>query len=270
MSRDEPNSLNQSKNSNQIIKQPKHTDEGLLNKELFRNIEILDNENNQLKAALTELQEDLKEKDNSIEESHKIITKLKDEYSKIIKEYQNLERINKELNKENDINKKAVEAARKNNELINKLKEKNEELNDEANRLRKDNALMKSKIINNNNISSKKEQDIKDKELIINDLKERSDNWVNLIKEREQLINEQSSKIKELSEIIDRKDEQLKLMVNFSKEINKENKSNVQELTKQAVKTIKVFYNTLNNSPHNNFDSGYKIECKNEPVNIEK
>ena len=58
MSRDEPNSLNQSKNSNQIIKQPKHTDEGLLNKELFRNIEILDNENNQLKAALTELQED--------------------------------------------------------------------------------------------------------------------------------------------------------------------------------------------------------------------
>ena len=270
MSKDEPNSLNQSKNSNQIIKQPKHTDEGLLNKELFRNIEILDNENNQLKAALTELQEDLKEKDNSIEESHKIITKLKDEYSKIIKEYQNLERINKELNKENDINKKAVEAARKNNELINKLKEKNEELNDEANRLRKDNALMKSKIINNNNISSKKEQDIKDKELIINDLKERSDNWVNLIKEREQLINEQSSKIKELSEIIDRKDEQLKLMVNFSKEINKENKSNVQELTKQAVKTIKVFYNTLNNSPHNNFDSGYKIEFKNEPVNMEK
>ena len=88
---------------------------------------------------------------------------------------------------------------------------------------------MKSKIISNNNISSKKEQDIKDKELIINDLKERSDNWVNLIKEREQIINEQSLKIKELSEIINRKDDQLKLMVNFSKEINKENKSNVQE-----------------------------------------
>ena len=163
-----------------------------------------------------------------------------------------------------------MEAARKNNDIMNKLKEKNEELNDEANRLRKDNALMKSKIINNNNISSKKEQDIKDKELIINNLKERSDNWVNLIKEREQIMNEQSSKIKELSEIINRKDEQLKLMVNFSKEINKENKSNVQELTKQAVKTIKVFYNTLNNNPHINFDSGYKIEFKNDPINLEK
>ena len=269
MSRDEGTSINQSKLSNQIIKQPKLSEEGLLSKELFRNIEILDNENNQLKAALTELKEDLKEKDNSIEESHKIITKLKDQYSKIIKEYQNLERLNNELNKENEINKKLVESARKSNDLINKVKEKNEELSDEANRLRKDNALMKSKIIANNNVSSKKEQDIKDKELIINDLKERSNNWVNLVKEREQIISEQSSKIKELTEILSRKDEQLKLMVNFSKEINKENKSNVQELTKQAVKTIKVFYNTLNNSPNNNFDSGYKIEFKDEPITFE-
>ena len=164
MSKEEGTSINQSKLSNQIIKQPKLSDEGLLNKELFRNIEILDNENNQLKAALTELQEDLKEKDNSLEESHKIITKLKDQYSKIIKEYQNLERLNNELNKENEINKKAVESSRKSNDLINKLKEKNEELSDEANRLRKDNALMKYKLIANNNISTKKEQDITDKE----------------------------------------------------------------------------------------------------------
>ena len=270
MSRDEGNSINKSQTSNQIINKPKLSDEGLLNKELFKNIEMLDSENNQLKAALTELQEDLKEKDNSIEESHKIITKLKDEYSKIIKEYQNLERINGELSKENEINKKAVENARKTSDLINKLKEKNDELTDEANRLRKDNALMKSKIISNNNINSKNEQDIKDKELIINDLKERSDSWVNLVKEREQLINEQSLKIKELSDIIDRKDEQLKLMVNFSKEINKGNKSNVQELTKQAVQTIKVFYNSLNNSPNNTFDFGNKIEFKDDPVELEK
>jgi len=269
MSRDEGNSINKSQMSNQIINKPKLSDEGLLNKELFKNIEMLDSENNQLKAALTELQEDLKEKDNSIEESHKIITKLKDEYSKIIKEYQNLERINGELTKENEINKKAVENARKTSDIINKLKEKNDELTDETNRLRKDNALMKSKIISNNNMNVKKEQDIKDKELIINDLKERSDNWVNLVKEREQLINEQSLKIKELTDIIDRKDEQLKVMVNFSKEINKGNKSNVQELTKQAVQTIKVFYNSLNNSPNSTLDFGNKIEFRDEPVALE-
>ena len=73
------------------------SDEGLLNKELFKNIGIHDTENNQLNASLSEWQEDLKEKDNSIEESKEIITKLKDEYSKIIKEYQNLEWINDEL-----------------------------------------------------------------------------------------------------------------------------------------------------------------------------
>ena len=128
---------------------------------------------------------------------------------------------------------------------------------------------MKNKLISNNSSSNKKEQDLKDKELIITDLKEKADNWVLMIKDRENLINEQSKKIKELNEIILRKDDQLKLMVNFSKEINKENKSNVAELTKQAVKTIKVFYNTLNNSGKNNIDSGYRVEFKNTATTFE-
>ena len=138
MSKDEENP----DNNNQIIKQLKYSEDGLLNKELFRNIEILDNENNQLKLLLAELREDLKEKDNSIEESHKIINKLKDEYSKIIKDYQNLEKLNNELSKENDINKNIVENSKKANELMNKLKEKNDDLLDEVNRLKKDNALI--------------------------------------------------------------------------------------------------------------------------------
>ena len=263
MSNEEVNPENKSTLINQIIKQQKFSDDQLLNKELFRNIELLDNENNQLKIVLKELKEDLKEKDNTIDESHKIINKLKDEYSKIIKDYQNIEKLNNELIKENEINKKIVENSQKTNELLNKLKEKNEDLIEETNKLKKENALMKAKIVSNNNLYSKKEQDMKEKDLIINDLKERGQNFSTLIKEREQLINEQSQKIKDLTETIERKDEQLKVMVNFSKEINKENKSNVQELTKQAVKTIKVFYNTLNNSPHTNFDSGTKIEFKN-------
>ena len=267
MSKDEENP----DNNNQMIKQPKYSEDGLLNKELFRNIEILDNENNQLKLLLAELREDLKVKDNSIEESHKIINKLKDEYSKIIKDYQNLEKFNNELSKENDINKNIVENSKKANELMNKLKEKNDDLLDEVNRLKKDNALMKTKLVSNNNLTTKKDQDIKEKELIINDLKQKGENWSSSIKEREQIINEQSIKIKELSDIISRKDEQLKVMVNFSKEINKENKTNVQELTKQAVKTIKVFYNTLNNAGYNNhFDTGNRVEIKEDNPPSEK
>ena len=260
MSNEELNPENKSTLINQIIKQQKFSDDQLLNKELFRNIELLDNENNQLKIVLKELKEDLKEKDNTIDESHKIINKLKDEYSKIIKDYQNIEKLNNELIKENEINKKIVENSQKTNELLNKLKEKNEDLIEDTNKLKKENALMKAKIVSNNNLYSKKEQDMKEKDLIINDLKERGQNFSTLIKEREQLINEQSQKIKDLTETIERKDEQLKVMVNFSKEINKENKSNVQELTKQAVKTIKVFYNTLNNAGYNNMDTGNRIE----------
>ena len=255
-------SFSQSAQASQFIHQNKIST-GLVNNELLKNIEILDSENSQLKAALTELQEDLKDKENSIEESHKIITKLKDEYSKLIKEFQNLEQINNDLMQENEFNKKAAEGSIKANELISKLKKQTNDLINETNLLKKENLSMKSKIISNSNNNNKKEQDLKDKELIISDLKEKADSWVTMIKDREQIINEQSKKIKELNDIILRKDDQLKLMVNFSKEINKENKSNVAELTKQAVKTIKVLYNTLNNNAKNVIDSGYRVEFKN-------
>ena len=261
MSLDNP-SLNQSAQTSQIIRQTKMSS-GAVNNELLKNIEILDAENTQLKAALSELQEDLKDKENSIEESHKIITKLKDEYSKLIKEYQNLEQINNELVSENELNKKVAEGSKKANELISKLQKQTTDLINETNILKKENLSMKSKLISNSNSTNKKEQDLKDKDLIITDLKEKADNWVTMIKEREKLINEQSKKIRELNELISRKDEQLKMMVNFSKEINKENKSNVAELTKQAVKTIKVFYNTLNNNARNTIDNGYRVEFKN-------
>lgn len=73
-----------------------------------------------------------------------------------------------------------------------------------------------------------------------------------MLQDRELLIETYSKKINELNQIINQKNEQLKLMVNFSKEINNENKLNVKELTKQAVKTIKVFYNTINNKDNKN------------------
>ena len=261
-------SLNQSNQNSQFIRQAKMSSSAV-NNELLKNIEILDSENTQLKAALGELQEDLKDKENSIEESHKIITKLKDEYSKLIKEYQNLEQINNDLISENELNKKSSENYKKANDMISKLQKLNNDLINENNLIKKENNTMRNKLISNNNSSNKKEQDLKDKELIISDLKEKADNWVSMIKDRENLINEQSKKIKELNEIILRKDDQLKLMVNFSKEINKENKSNVAELTKQAVKTIKVFYNTLNNNAKNTIDNGYRVEFKNSATTFE-
>ena len=48
MSNEERNSENKLPLINQIISQSKFSDDQFLNKELFRNIEILDSENNQL------------------------------------------------------------------------------------------------------------------------------------------------------------------------------------------------------------------------------
>ena len=265
---DEIHSISQVFQKSNIINQSKLSS-GAINNELLKNIEILEEENVQLKTALSELQEDLKDKENSIEESQKIIMKLKDEYSKIIKELQNLEQLNSDLVNQNELNKKEIENAKKSNNLISKLQIKNNELNNEINILKKENNSLKSKITNNNTNTSKKEKDLKNKDFIINNLKQKSDNWMLMIKERENLINEQSNKIKELNEVISRQEEELKLMMDFSKNINKENKTNVSEITKQAVKTIKLFYNSLNTSEKNNlYDNGYRIEFKNSNNNF--
>ena len=261
-------SISQTIKKSHIITQSKLSS-GVLSNELLKNIEILEEENTQLKTALSELQEDLKDKENSIEESQKIITKLKDEYSKIIKELQNLEQINNELINENELNKKEIENAKRTNKLFQKLQTKNNELNTEINILKKENNSLKTKINTNNTGANKKEKDLKNKEFIINNLKQKSDNWIFMIKERENLINEMSNKIKELNGIIKRQEEELKLMMNFSKSINKENKTNVSEITKQAVKTIKLFYNSLNNNSNNNLNyNGYRIEFKNTNKNL--
>ena len=266
MSADNP-SFNHSIQRTYITHHSKLTS-GALSNELLKNVEILEEENSQLKIALTELQEDLRDKENSIDESQKIITKLKDEYSKIIKELQNLEKLNSKLISENELNKKEIENAKKANILLTKLQNKNNDLNTEINLLKKENISLKSKININNTSTNKKEKDLKNKDYIINNLRQKGDNWVLMIKERDKIISEQSKKINELNEIISRKTEELKLMMNFSKNINKENKTNISEITKQAVKTIKLFYNDMNKENDNNSrDNGYRILFKNSNNN---
>lgn len=242
---------------------------GFLNNELLKNIEILEEENSQLKLALSDLQEDLKDKENSIDESQKIIMKLKDEYSKLIKELQNIEQINNKLTNENEINKKEIENAKKSNNLVIKLQNKNNDLNNEKNLLKKENISLKSKININNTSKSKNEKELKNKEVAMNNLKQKYDNLEIMIKDKDKTINELNIKIKELNQVISSQKEELKLMVDFSKNINKENKTNISEITKQAVKTIKLFYNDMNKNYSNSInDNGYRIEFKDTNANI--
>lgn len=180
-----------------------------------------------------------------------------------MKEFLAFQNLNKELTEENENQRKTLENLARSHQIFEKTKKKFEALSNENEKLKKENNALRSTLVKNGNAVNQKEKDLKDKEMLISDLKDRTENWLTMIKEREQIILDANKKIKELNDVIAQKDEQLKVMVNFSKEINNENKSNVAELTKQAVKTIKIFYNTMNNSNKDQIDNSSKIEFKN-------
>ena len=214
---------------------------------------------------MSELNADLKDKESSLEQSQKIILKLKNEYQKIIKEYKTLEEYNNELEQKNVSIQKIHDGYTKNQLVYEKTLKQNEQLKTELEKIKKESKYYKDNYATKLNEYNKKEKEAKDKDSLINELKTSGNKFLNMIKERENLIQSCTNKINELNLQLEQKEEQLKMMVNFSKEINKENKSNVQELTKQAVKTIKIFYNTLNNNNGSNDDYN-QLEIKSVPI----
>ena len=237
---------------------------------LVKNLEVLDNDNNKLREALSELNLELKEKEKEINESQKILRKINEEYTQLIKEFKKLEEQKNLYQQENDKNKKMLDNMNKKFNDYDKIMKQNEQLKNE---------LIKNKEIMNNlkgnytNVSNGFniiEKDRKDKEIIIKDLKIEGNKIINMLKDRELLIEEYSKKVAELNQIIKEKDEKLKLMINLSKELNTENKINIKELTKQAVKTIKVFYNYMNNKDNSTQVNFVEIIRSDNDKNINK
>jgi archaellum component FlaC len=263
------NSIYNDLNNSQNNLNPKNRDLNLIssnngNKSLLRNVQFLEEENNKLRELLSDLNNEMKEKEEALNESQKIILKLKEEYSQIMKEYKKVEIEKNKLLENKENTQKIFDNMSKNQIEFEKITKQNEQLKQELMRLKGNINYYKSYYSNITNDLNKLEKNNKTKELIIKDLKIEGDKCVNMLQDRELLIETYSKKINELNNIINQKNEQLKLMVNFSKEINNENKSNVKEITKQAVKTIKVFYNTLNNKDNKNQINF--IEIKNSKV----
>ena len=232
---------------------------------LLKNIQFLDSDNVKLREALKEINIELHEKEEALNESQKLIKKINSEYTQILNQYKSLEEEKNKLKKEN-------EKLQKMNNNLNQILKKEEKKEKQNEKIKSE--LIKTKEKSNNlkgnysNIScdfNKIEKDMKYKEIIINDLKIEGNKIVNMLQDRELLIQEYNKKISELNDTIKQKDEQLKLMLNFSKELNNENKTNIKELTKQAVKTIKVFYNSRKNEEEKN--SINLIEIKNNKMN---
>jgi len=187
------------------------------NLEQLKTIQNLTQENSELKEALADLEKDLKEKDQSIEESRKIINKLKDEYSKVIKEFELMEKSYNELMDE--LNQKTIEIseAKKTQSMMNVLINKNKpELSiDDKKLLYKQNLINKKKILSCGNIKQKNEKSkLKDMNEIIGDLKNKNLIYIKIIKEKDSIIEKQIIKIKELSDFINKLNEKNKISEN--------------------------------------------------------
>ena len=187
------------------------------NLEQLKTIQNLTQENSELKEALADLEKDLKEKDQSIEESRKIINKLKDEYSKVIKEFELMEKSYNELLDE--LNQKTIEIseAKKTQSMMNILINKNKpELSiDDKKLLYKQNLINKKKILSCGNIKQKNEKSkLKDMNEIIGELKNKNLIYIKIIKEKDSIIEKQIIKIKELSDLIKDMNEKNKISEN--------------------------------------------------------
>ena len=132
----------------------------------------------------------------------------------------------------------------------------------ENDKLRKEVSFYKDNYALKTNANIKQEKELKDKEAVICELKANGNKFTTMLKERDSLIQSYNNKVNELANAIEQKDQQIRMIMQFSKELNQENKTNVQEITKQAVKTIKIFYNTLNNNNNStSIDNNNNSNC---------
>ena len=186
--------------------------------EQITTIENLNQENSQLKEALADLEKDLKEKDQSIEESRKIINKLKDEYSKVIKEFELMEKSYNELLDEFNQQTIEISEAKKTQSMMNVLlnKNKNDLSVDDKKLIYKQNVINKKKILSCGDVRQKNEKSkLKDMNEIIGNLKKKNLICIKIIKDKDSVIEKQNIKIKELNNIINEMNEKNKIKENL-------------------------------------------------------
>lgn len=128
-------------------------------------------------------------------ESQKIIFKLKEEYSQIMKEYKKLENERNKLLENQENNQKIFDNMSKNQIEYEHVIKQNEQLRQELIKTRGNMNYYKSNFSNITNDLNKLEKNNKTKELIIKDLKIEGDKCVNMLQDRELLIETYSKKL---------------------------------------------------------------------------
>ena len=227
-----------------------------INEELLCNLETYEKENTKLKNIILELNTELIEKDKYLEESEKIIFKLKENYLNLSNQYEK-----KELEYQKDMyNKNEDDISQdnlKNNDIIEQYK-------NEINELK----------MNFNNIKNEYDKQLKQLKgisLSNQELKQKNSNFIEMLKDRERIIEQNENTIKDLKKEINNKDDQLKLLMKYKKEditeqINNEPNKNNSMLDKDNYK-VNIFpvneqfnIDILENKILNNNQIGFKLQ----------
>jgi chromosome segregation ATPase len=219
-----------------------------INSSLLKHIEFIEGENIKLTNALSEMQIDNKEKESSLDDAHKIITKLNEEYNRLMKEYKNLENYIDELVEENKEQKKVLFEKVKNNTYFEKIAKINESLKQENEKLKRENTDFRSNLNYKLNETVIYEKESKDNNNLINSLNCKIIEYEELIREKDNFLKEFELKVDELKLELEKRNEQIIALNKSLFDFNIDKKSNIEEITKQAANTIKMFYNSINNT----------------------
>ena len=211
-----------------------------INNALLSNVESIDNENLKLKEALNELIKDLKEKEDSLEESLKLISKLKNNYSNLFHQYQTLE-------------KKYI-----------KLNEENEKLKLEQNILNNKNLDYLGMIKDREDLISEYTNQIKKLE---NEVNQKNEQIKLLVKFSKSINDENKTNVKELTK---QACQTIKLFYNYNNQNNINNNENINNDNNNFHKIIKMIFNNddleelkiRDNNINNNQTKNIKITFK--------
>ena len=196
-----------------------------INQDLINTIQNLKEENSQLKEALIELEKDSKEKDQSIEECQNIINKLKEEYTKVVKEFELMEKSYNELLEEESQRRLNNIEPKKAQSVISMI---NNNINNNEKVLYKQNVIMKKKILSCGEIKLKEENiKVKNKDESIENFGIQNMKFSTIIKEKDSIIEKQNLKIKELNDIIKNQTEKIKSL-EYKEKIDIEEKNKLE------------------------------------------
>ena len=170
---------------------------------LLKNLQLIDSDNVKLREVLTELNNELKEKDLALNQSQKLLKKMNKEYTQILNKYQQIEQEKNILKKDNERLKHLCNILNKNLISKEKKEKQNEQIKFELNKTKHLLNNYKDNFINISGDFTKIEKDMVYKELIINDLKKEGNKIINMVQDREMIIKQYSKKISELKELIE-------------------------------------------------------------------